>query len=225
MLGQVALPPRRRTGLRPRPAPLGRRKGLREVQRLALDLVAAELDDLDVVKLVASVVAQHALGDPEVTRAPDLAWLKVELRGIAFAPTLLIGFAAEPLAGLWKLEYDVVVVELRRFGLVRSTRVLPLPQQHFADLLVLHRLILLGLSSSPQSCRQSWLGWISAAGRRLDAVGAGSADSSIRLSASFKMQRAPGAIGTPTHGSHRDPLAVIDDVLIKDARGVRRGFP
>src|SRR3712207_2173239 len=122
--------------LRPGPAPLRGRERVGEVQRLVLDLVAAELHDLYNADRFAAVVAEPGLGDPEVATPPDPARLEVEPGRVPLAPALDVGLAAEPLARLRELQQGVVVVVLGRLGLVRPARVRPLPQQQLADLLV-----------------------------------------------------------------------------------------
>src|SRR5215211_2682224 len=70
---------------------------------------------------------------------PDLARLKVELCRVLLTPALDVGLAAEALPGLGKLQDRIIVVDLRRLGLVGSAGVPPVAQEQLADLLVPHR--------------------------------------------------------------------------------------
>ncbi len=121
-------------------SPPGRRlERIREVLRLAGNLAIAELHDADRVDW-PPIVADHVLGDPQVAASEHTPDGEAQLRRVVPAQGLDVAPAADPLARLWVLNHDVIVVDLVFCIQVTRRGGRPVLVQGCSNRLILHRL-------------------------------------------------------------------------------------
>src|SRR3954453_21950167 len=137
----------------PRGPPLRRLEPLGHVDRLAGDLVTAELEDVDAVVHRPAVIPDLEFHGPDVVPAAYPTDLDLHLRWIPAPPLPEVGDALEPLTRLRELEDRARVVDLVRGVLVGGGAAVEVALQGCADSVFIHGV---RRSSLVELCRSAW---------------------------------------------------------------------